>query len=96
MNTKQPAIYILTNKRNGTLYVGVTSNLAQRVFQHKNGLINGFRKYYDCNILVYYEYFEKMTDAITREKQIKSRVREYKITLIELKNFEWKDLSKYE
>ncbi len=74
----------------------MTSNLVLRIFQHKQGIIEGFSKQYECKTLVYYEYFSLMTDAITREKQIKSRVREYKITLIELKNFEWKDLSKYE
>ena len=68
---KNPSVYILADSRNGTLYVGVTSNLIQRVFQHKNNLIKGFTSRYNCKQLVYYGQFESMIDAIQREKQIK-------------------------
>jgi putative endonuclease len=89
---KQPATYIMTNKRNGTLYVGVTSNLIQRVYQHKNNCIKGFTSRYDCKQLVYYEVHENMLNAITREKQIKDGSRKKKILLIESINPEWRDL----
>ena len=89
---KQPAIYITTNKRNGTLYTGVTSDLPKRVAQHKNKLIKGFSSKYNCTVLVYYEIFEGMENAILREKQIKSGSRKKKLTLIEGLNPEWKDL----
>lgn len=69
---KQPAIYIMTNKRNGTLYTGVTSDLTQRVYQHKNGLTKGFTSRYGCKILVYYELFDDMENAILREKLLKA------------------------
>jgi putative endonuclease len=94
MFIKQPAIYIMANKCNGTLYTGVTSNLAQRVFQHKNNLLKGFTTYYDCKMLVYYELFDTMLAAIIREKQIKSGSRIKKITLIISKNPGWDDLYK--
>ena len=90
---KQPAVYIITNKKNGTLYVGVTSHLEQRMDQHKKGLITGFSKRYGCNKLIYYELFERMIDAITCEKKIKAKTRKNKMILIEYKNKEWKDLS---
>ncbi len=92
MYQKQPAIYILASKRNGTLYVGVTSNLAQRIFEHRNHLITGFTSKYHCGILVYYEIFEDMTNAIAREKQIKSGSRTKKVKLIEDFNSDWQDL----
>jgi len=92
MNNRQPAIYIMTNKRNGTLYTGVTSNLVQRVYQHKQGSIAGFTKKYDCKQLVYYESCETMTNAIEREKQIKGGSRKKKLQLIEQLNPDWKDL----
>ena len=90
--TKQPAIYIITNKRNGTLYTGVTSNLIQRIYQHKNGLTPGFSHRYGCKKLVYYEIFDEMQYAIFREKQIKAGSRKKKLKLIETLNPEWKDL----
>ena len=68
---KQPAVYMMASKRNGTIYTGVTSNLIQRVFQHKNGITEGFTFQYGCKILVYYELFNDMKSAILREKQIK-------------------------
>ena len=89
---KQPCVYIVTNKRNGTLYTGVTSNLLQRIYQHKEGLIEGFTKKYGCKILVWYELHETMESAIMREKQIKCGSRGKKMALIEKNNPEWKDL----
>ena len=89
---RQPAIYLLTNKPNGTLYVGVTSNLPQRIWQHKNKITKGFCSKYNLTILVYYELFEDMYQAITREKQIKAGSRKSKIILIEHHNKEWMDL----
>lgn len=85
-------IYILFNKRNGTLYTGVTSNLVQRIYQHKNKVIDGFSKKYDIDKLGYYEVFDDIESAIIREKQIKSGSRSNKIKLIESLNPEWKDL----
>ncbi|WP_198157295.1 GIY-YIG nuclease family protein [Candidatus Nucleicultrix amoebiphila] len=89
---KLPAIYIVTNKRNGTLYTGVTSNLCQRIYHHKNAIISGFTQKYKCHLLVYYERFEDMETAILREKKIKSGSRHNKIKLIESLNPEWRDL----
>ncbi|MEA3413802.1 MAG: GIY-YIG nuclease family protein [Pseudomonadota bacterium] len=89
---KQPAVYILASKRNGTLYTGVTSNLPRRIHEHKNGLVDGFTKKYQIHRLVYYEQCEDMTSAITREKQIKKWNRSWKLRLIEKRNPEWKDL----
>lgn len=90
---KQPAIYILTNKPYGTLYTGVTSNLAKRIQEHKAARINSFAKRYNCSLLVYAEACDDMLTAITREKQIKSGSRKNKIQLIESINPEWEDLS---
>jgi putative endonuclease len=69
--SKQPTIYIITNKRNGTLYTGVTSDLIKRIAQHKNKTIEGFSSKYNCSLLVHYEIFEDLENAILREKQIK-------------------------
>jgi predicted GIY-YIG superfamily endonuclease len=82
----------MTNKRKGTLYTGVTANLARRVYEHKNALAPGFTKRYGCHQLVYYELFSDMPSAIAREKQIKSGSRSKKIKLIENKNPKWADL----
>ena len=68
---KQPAVYILTNNKNGILYIGVTSNLAKRVYEHKNHLVDGFTKQYDIDMLVWYEIHEEMIEAIQKEKQLK-------------------------
>ncbi len=92
MQQKQPMVYIVANQRNGTLYTGVTSNLPQRIWQHKNGIIKGFTSRYKCGILVYYESFGTMDYAIFREKQIKAGSRKDKLKLIEDFNPEWKDL----
>jgi putative endonuclease len=88
----QPAVYIMTNKRNGTLYTGVTSNLIKRVYQHKEGVADGFTKKYQCKKLVYYEQFDEMIAAIAREKQIKAGSRKKKLTMIESVNPTWHDL----
>ncbi len=88
----QPAIYILASQRNGTLYVGVTSNLVKRVWEHKNNLVEGFSKRYGVHLLVYYEIFDDMYADITREKQIKAGSRAKKLQLIESVNLEWNDL----
>ena len=92
MKQRQPAIYIVANKRNGTIYTGVTSDLIQRVYQHKQALVHGFTKQYGCNKLVYYEQCENMISAIEREKQIKAGSRKKKIALIERVNPRWLDL----
>lgn len=89
---KQPAVYIITNKKNGTLYTGVTSNLIKRIYEHKNGIVKGFTKKYGCNSLVYYEIHENIISAITREKQIKAGSRKDKLKLIENINPKWNDL----
>ncbi len=82
----------MANKRNGTLYTGVTSNLIQRVYQHKSGAVEGFSAKYGCKLLVYYEVIERMEDAIVREKQIKAGSRDKKLALIERLNPDWADL----
>jgi putative endonuclease len=89
---KRPCVYILASRRNGTLYVGVTSDLARRVFEHKEGAIEGFTKDYDVRNLVFYEFHETMNDALTREKRIKKWRREWKLQLIEQSNPQWRDL----
>jgi putative endonuclease len=89
---KQPAIYIMASRRNGTLYVGVTSNLVQRVWQHQNAVVSEFASKYRCTRLVYFEQFTDMNTAITREKQIKGGSRKRKLALIEAENPKWHDL----
>lgn len=89
---KQPCVYFLASKRNGTLYVGVTSNLVQRVWQHKNDLAEGFTRRYQIHMLVWYEQCESMQAAIAREKAIKEWKRVWKIRLIEMTNPQWRDL----
>ncbi len=86
------AVYIMANKRNGTLYVGVTSNLQKRVYEHKQGIVAGFTKKYNCKLLVFYEIHDIMESAILREKQIKAGSRNKKITLIDDINPQWTDL----
>ena len=88
----QPAVYILANRKNGTLYVGVTSNLAARVFQHRNKEVAGFTKKYGVDRLVWAELHDTMETAIAREKQIKKWNRAWIIQLIEQENPEWDDL----
>ena len=89
---KQPAVYILASGYNGTLYIGVTSDLIQRIWQHKNDLVEGFTEKYGVHSLVYYELHEQMLTAIEREKQLKKWNRQWKINLIEKANLMWKDL----
>lgn len=88
-------VYILCSQKNGTLYVGVTSNLARRIYEHQQYLIPGFTKKYKVHMLVYIEEYATMYNAIAREKQLKDWNRSWKIELIEKNNFEWEDLSKY-
>ncbi len=88
----QPAIYILASQPRGTLYVGVTSDLIARVWQHKNNLVQGFTQQYGVHMLVYFELHATMLDAISREKQLKAGSRAKKVTLIEGLNSDWHDL----
>ena len=88
----QPCVYILASQRNGALYVGVTSDLVKRVWEHKNDAVDGFTKRYGVHDLVYYELHADMLAAIAREKQIKKWNRAWKIELIETGNPEWQDL----
>ena len=89
---KQPAVYILASQARGTLYTGVTSDLIQRIYQHKNSLVKGFSNRYQTHILVYFEQFDDMYEAIKREKQLKKWKRVWKLELIENFNPSWKDL----
>ncbi len=89
---RQPAVYIMASRKNGTLYVGVTSDLSRRAFEHREGLIVGFTKRYGCRLLVWHEEYERMDEAIAREKQIKAGSRADKIALIVAMNPEWRDL----
>ena len=89
---KRPCVYILANRRNGTLYVGVTSDVVKRGWEHRHGLVDGFTKKYSIHSLVYYELHENMLAAITREKQIKKWNRAWKLRLIEQRNPQWRDL----
>jgi putative endonuclease len=89
---KQPAVYILASERNGTLYIGVTSDLVKRIWEHKKNLIKGFTKRYSVHHLVWYELHDSMNFAIEREKNIKEWKRAWKIKLIEKNNPNWNDL----
>jgi len=89
---KHPCIYILASHRRGTLYIGVTSDLVKRIWAHKQDLVEGFTKKYQVHSLVYFEQFEDMFTAISREKQLKKWHRVWKIKLIEKDNDEWRDL----
>ena len=89
---KSPCVYILTNERHGTLYVGVTSDLPSRVWQHKSHVVEGFTATYDITKLAWYEAHASMDSAILREKQIKRWRRAWKIRLVEERNPEWRDL----
>jgi len=89
---KQPAVYILASKRNGTLYVGVTSDLVKRIWEHKQDMVAGFTRKYQVHNLVYFEQHEDMNQAIQREKQIKKWKRAWKIELLEKSNPVWRDL----
>lgn len=89
---RQPAVYILANKRNGTLYVGVTSDLIKRIWQHKNNVVKGFTERYSVHQLVWYELYETMESAIGKEKMLKNWKRVWKLELIERSNPNWQDL----
>ena len=88
----QPAVYILASQRNGTLYIGVTSNLTQRVYQHREHLTQGFTNQHHVTMFVWYELHSTMEYAITREKQLKKWNRQWKLRLIEEQNPSWQDL----
>ena len=89
---KQPCAYLLASRRNGTLYVGVTSDVVKRVWEHKADLADGFTKRYGVHMLVWYELHDSMEGAIRREKAIKEWKRRWKLELIEKQNPEWRDL----
>ncbi len=92
MVEKKFYVYILASKKNGTLYVGVTSDLIKRIWEHKEGAVKGFTKKYGVKKLVYFEEFEGPEQAIVREKQVKKWKRAWKIELVEKENSEWRDL----
>jgi putative endonuclease len=85
-------VYILASERNGTLYVGITNDLARRAYEHKSDFVEGFTKKYGVHRLVYYEQYEDIEPAILREKRLKVWKRKWKMELIERKNLEWRDL----
>ena len=85
-------VYIMANRKNGTIYIGVTSDLIARVYQHREGLVPGFTKRYGCKLLVYFEVYDDLQDARLRELQMKEWKRSWKIRLIEENYLEWADL----
>ena len=89
---KRPCVYLLASQRNGTLYIGVTSDIVKRIWEHKNDAVEGFTKRYGVHTLVWYEAHETMESAITREKTIKGWKRKWKLELIEKDNPQWTDL----
>ncbi len=89
---RQPCIYMIASQRNGTLYIGVTSNLVKRIWEHKTNVVEGFTKKYGVHTLVWYEVHETMASAIQREKALKKWRRKWKIDLIESFNPDWNDL----
>ena len=89
---KHPCVYILASRRNGTLYVGVTSDLVKRVWEHKSDVVKGFTERYGVHVLVWFEQHDTMESAIAREKAIKEWKRRWKLGLIERQNPEWRDL----
>jgi putative endonuclease len=92
MNEKRPCVYILASRRNGTLYVGMTTDLARRVFEHRDRAVPGFTKQYGVDRLVYVEFHDTVADAALREKQMKRWKRAWKLSLIERDNPQWHDL----
>jgi len=92
MTPKRPCVYILASRRNGTLYVGVTSDVARRVWEHRSGAVHGFAERYGAHTLVFIEFHDTMEGAILREKRIKKWRRAWKLELIERSNPEWRDL----
>lgn len=89
---KSPVVYVLASQRNGTLYIGVTSDLIKRIWQHKEGLVEGFTKQHQIKMLVWYEQHETMESAISREKAMKKWRRQWKLAAIEKNNPYWNDL----
>lgn len=89
---KVPCVYILASRRNGTLYIGVTSDLVKRIWEHKNDVVEGFSKRYGVHLLVWYEVHSTMESAISREKTLKGWKRRYKLELIERMNPDWRDM----
>jgi putative endonuclease len=89
---KQPSVYLLASSKKGTIYIGVTSDLIKRVWEHKNNVVEGFTKTHNVHLLMWYEQHTDMTAAIKREKSIKNWKRDWKISLIEEQNPEWEDL----
>ncbi len=89
---KKGYTYIITNKNNTTLYIGVTSNLKKRIWEHKNKVVEGFSKKYNLDKLVYFEVLDDVESAIKREKFLKGKKRQYKVNLIEESNKKWSDL----
>lgn len=89
---KHPCVYLMASRRNGTLYVGVTSDLIKRVWEHKNNIVEGFTKRYGIHVLVWYELHPTMESAIQREKALKEWKRAWKLELIEKVNSQWQDL----
>ncbi len=92
MNDKRPCVYVLTSYRNGTLYVGVTSDIARRTWEHRSNAVGGFVRDYGVHRLVFVEFHDTMVDAILREKRIKKWRRAWKLELIERHNPQWRDL----
>jgi len=92
MSEKLPCVYILTSKPYGTLYVGVTSDLVKRVWEHRNNLVEGFTSKYKVHYLVWFEFHQSMYSALEREKNLKNWKRDWKIQLIERHNRDWYDL----
>jgi putative endonuclease len=92
MSDRRPCVYILASRRNGTLYVGVTSDVARRVFEHRSDAVASFTSKYGVHRLVYVEFHDTMPDAILREKRIKRWRRAWKLALIERDNSQWRDL----
>jgi putative endonuclease len=92
MTIKQYYVYILATRKDGILYIGVTNNLLKRVYEHKNNIVKGFTEKYKVHNLVYYETYDNICDAITREKRMKKWKRGWKIELIEKSNSQWRDL----
>ena len=88
----QPCVYMMASKKNGTIYIGVTSNLQKRVYEHKSHLVDGFTDKYGVDVLVWYELHETMESAITMEKKLKKWNRAWKVELIEKTNPDWSDL----
>lgn len=89
---KKGFVYIMSNKQDGVLYIGVTSDIVKRVYEHKNSYVDGFTKQYNLKTLVYYEVYDDIEEAIKREKQLKNWHREWKVELVKKENPNWKDL----